>query len=1606
MATDLHGIRNVGDFFSQHYLDQLLEKDLGDLLSSWSEREKAGKGQAPPKRLAALANVFFKQAAAAAEETSPRRRLACVQEFHAYLLEALGYEREPGLVVLEGGESVPVVSRVDHDRKPFLWIVEAPFPKIESESNSEEDDSPFRAVIIPDQLPRVPGEARAVNDGAGESPQASTLSWGELFDGPLFHGDDPATWVLFLAGADVFLIDRRKWLQGKYLHFELGTLFGRRDPSALRAVAALLHREALIPEGGTSLLDRLDEASHKHAFAVSTDLKWGVQRSVERLANEALHYRRTVLKKAVFDDSIDATELSRECIVYLYRLLFLFYVEARGSDLGVVPMAADAYRLGYSLEWLRDLEQVPLLTSSARDGHYLHESLKKLFELVQRGHPAGPDGSHTTDPVHETFDVCGLGSPLFDPEATPILSGVKLRNSVLQQILQDLSLSREQRGKERGRISYAQLGINQLGAVYERLLSYTGFFAKEKLYEVRAASEVKDEDARTYFVPESKIGDYKEDEKVRDEAGRPITHEKGTFLFRLAGRDREKNASYYTPEVLTQCLTKYTLKVRLGEPLMQPLPGEPQPPAEEQQKPLTADEILNLTICEPAMGSGAFLNEAVNQLAHKYLEKKQAELGHTIPAEQYQREWAKVKYHFVAHQVYGVDLNPLAADLGKVSLWLNALVPCVPPPFLEPRIGVGNSLIGARREVFLANQLTSASRGRRGATAPWLKEVPLRVPLGPGGFQPRPEGSVYHFLLPDEGMAAYADDKVVKELVPEQARALREWRKALCVPLSTDEVQRLVALSYRVDELWQQHIADRQQLMKQLRQPIGVWGQTGASPNGTAEDRWKTVSECEALARRLEEPTAAGARLRAVMDYWCALWFWPLLEAKHAPARKRWLDDVERLLSGQTGVSATNGGSTERSGVVAELARRQRFFHWELQFAEVFANRGGLDVLLGNPPWLKVEWQEAGVLGDLDPVLTLRGLSATQVARRRSEVLSRDEGAADLYLAELEETEGSGIYLNALQNYPLLQKTQTNLYKCFLLLGTSATAQSGSSGLLHQPGIFDDPKGGALRRHIYPRLALVGTFKNELLLFPEVDHQRPYAFSICAGVGKLTALVASNLLHPSTLDESLCHSGVGPIPGIKTDHGHWDLRGHRSRIIPADEEALALFAKLYDPPGTPVTEARLPVVHSQEILEVLRRFAEAPRRLGDLEGEYYCTEHFHETNQQNDGTIRRETRVPRSARQWVVSGPHFYVGTPFNKTPNEGCKHNQDYTPLDLTQIPDDYLPRTNYVPACSVAEYRKATPEWRGRPVTEFYRWFCRKMIPPMGERTLASAIMPPGPAHIDGCFSVTFADSGTLALFSAMTCGIALDFSIKTTGKTNLRHELVGMLPLPSGAERHLLIHRALRLNCLTTHYADLWKEVATPAIAKDGFAKPDPRLPSWRHLTTTWRRDSTLRTPYERRQALVELDALAALSLGLTEEQLLLIYRVQFPVLQQYERETFYDQRGKIVFTVNKGLSGVGVSRAQWNEIKDAKHGDKLPDWAHDAGGKFVPPFDACDREEDMSQAYRHFAQLLGKSEPARVPKSGLRKTSASPPPLPAASDRDVAPAKARAAGKKAR
>ena len=137
----------------------------------------------------------------------------------------------------------------------------------------------------------------------------------------------------------------------------------------------------------------------------------------------------------------------------------------------------------------------------------------------------------------------------------------------------------------------------------------------------------------------------------------------------------------------------------------------------------------------------------------------------------------------------------------------------------------------------------------------------------------------------------------------------------------------------------------------------------------------------------------------------------------------------------------------------------------------------------------------------------------------------------------------------------------------------------------------------------------------------------------------------------------------------------------------------------------------------------------------------------------------------------------------------------------------------------------------------------------------------------------------------------------------------------------------------------------------------------------LTPEWTRECALRTDYERRQALVEIDVLVSIALGLTLDELRTIYRIQFPVLRENERDTWYDRRGRVVFTCSKGLPGVGFDRPRWNEIKDMKEGvvtgeiedDTLPGGPVRRVIEYVAPFDRCDREADYATAWAAFTRM---------------------------------------------
>lgn len=1105
------GITNENEFYSHHYLAEVFRGDIKARLDAW-EAVEAGQSsesederyRAPHKRLQSWAQKWFSLRSQLQRAGDAAERWRLFIQLQSGLLQALGHVA-PGkatLHELSAGQPLP------------FWQLQLPqlaiFPAYQPGAENED--------LLDHKL-------LSLHYGGEQVPQAlQGETWADLLSDAVFRADTPPRYVLLCGLDEWLLLDRYKWPNNRALRFNWADILDRKDADTLKACAALLHKDCLAPGEGNSLLESLDENAHKHAFGVSEDLKYALREAIELLGNEAarqLREQAAEAKKGFFSgkDQLDAGDLSLECLRLVYRLLFMFYIEAR-PELGYVPIGkSEIYLKGYSLESLRDLEMQPLTTPHAREGFYFDATLRRLFKLVAEGtglggptqHALGSGSSNTVAGARETFALAPLDSRLFDDSTLPLLGKVRFPNHIWQTVIRLMSLTRGQgRGRRSGRVSYQLLSINQLGAVYEALLSYRGFFASDDLYEVKpapkkgkaasgedgdtdsddegndessdnesddgagrgrrkGASSASDADKldTAWFVPASRLNEYTEDERVYDttDAGhrKLRMYPKGSFIYRLAGRDRQKSASYYTPQVLTQCLVKYALKELL---------------APENGRVKQADDILTLTVCEPAMGSAAFLNEAVNQLAEAYLEKKQQELGRRIPHDRYPQELQKVRMYLADRNVFGVDLNPVAVELAEVSLWLNAIYgelddqgnPVTdaqgrPLPARVPWFGyqlfAGNSLIGARHQVYNAAAL------RKGAKPAWHEEPPRR--LTPES--PRKPDEIWHFLLPDPGMANYTD-KAAKALYPEDFERLKKWRKDFTRPLEPHEVARLQQLSERVQALWQEHTQALARDRERTEDALDLWPhEAGTQADAPGEAITRAQKEAIRRAGLFNEDgdyATPFRRLKLVMDYWTALWFWPITGSAKLPSREEWWLEIGAILEGnvvdltpQPGLNfteqpesqqllpevqgnlfgavqptlATNPVGTNlhdkfgqlrisklrqhfpRIEQIEAVAMAQRFLHWELCFADVLLHRGGFDLILGNPPWLKVEWSEAGILGDFNPLFSIRNFSGPELSRGRDEAFNLYSGLKTAWTAELEESEGFRCFLTASQNY-------------------------------------------------------------------------------------------------------------------------------------------------------------------------------------------------------------------------------------------------------------------------------------------------------------------------------------------------------------------------------------------------------------------------------------------------------------------------------------------------------------------------------------------------------------------------------------------------------------
>ena len=1600
-------IDNINDFFSTGYFTEDFQKKVFD---------KSGYSQEGIKelctRFSALRQQYnrYKQAVTSryAREKDKERETF---DFNSKLLECLGYykatvkEQPTAILSLPIGENgaqqdVPVRIVCNRtDGSPQLYVMD--IPTLVSASDDTDAETGFAEL----------GLDRLVT---------------HIFSLP---EQEHPRYILMSSGNMVFFMDADKWERGAYLRFDIERLLVETTQSAMRNYFALFYllvsREALAAIGDTPLMQQLEEESYKNAYAVTQDLKRGVVAAVEALANEAIWYiKHTPDNKFHDQDETDdnfETMMRDDCLVFIYRLLFIFYAESR-PDLDILPINDQTYQRGYSLEMLRDLEQVNLITAEELNGYFFDHSIKRLFALILRGYNEDRvDASSMT----ASFRVRHIDSPLFSDTRLKVLVGVKFRNVVWQSIVCQLSLSQKQKGKPRGRISYANLGINQLGSVYENLLAYRGFYAEEDYIEVHPKGDL----VETYLQPRSRRDVFEEDEILKDEEGHDIIHPRGKFIYRLNGRDRKKSASFYTPEVLTKSTVKYTLK-----PIVEKLEcGE-----------IKASDLLQMKILEPAMGAAAFQNEVINQLAVLYLQFRKQEVGETIDPLQYPNELQKVKAFIATSNVYGVDLNATAIELGKLSLWLNVMHKDMEVPFFSNRLAEGNAVIGAWLKVYKKSDVVRTTVGQRAYDKKWWEAPTHRIHFSDSRLE-RHYTEVYHFLLPVQDMLGILNAKLPtfseeeEQKLKDKKKVMANIRKSWLKGITGEEYRQLERISRKIDVLLKKYVEFQMGVAEYANNGYAVWKYAGKRTLP-----FETNAQREEFDDQRYRKNSPYMKLKVVMDYWCALFFWEYKDLADLPTRQDYWDDIERVLdvdmkeaspkvcfsnAGKTGeedlflpkqgridfdaeeeISAAKVQSLEyyiaemgnkqtnklplkgvyserRFDIVKELAKRYHFFHPMLEFLEVFWLRDGFDIICGNPPWEKWSYEQQEVIGEKYPEVLIREDSATDV-EHALEMYFQNATIKSMCMMEQVEATCSATFMNSFACYPLLVGQQADLYKNVLTNCFDLLSEKGYLGMLHPESVYDDAKGQPLRKVMYRRLQYHFQYQNALNLFP-IAHRRKYSANIYTGLkDEISFDSISNLFHPKTVDDCYMHNGQGICEGIKGKDGKWNLAGHKNRIVHYNAKYIKLLSDTFEDGRYPDC-AKLVSVHNNEMLGILDKISNYERKVSSVRNK--ITVCFDETGAPKEGLIkdvRSHTCYPSMENcEMIYNAPQFYVSNPVYQTPKEVSLKKGDFNIVDLEKISDEYIQRTKYLPL--VGNYRSLSTfnafvigqDEHGNDIydslLDHYKVGFRKMVNLSGERSLICAVLPRRTAHINGVISISFLDRNYTVDMAALCSSIVMDFYWKTIATQNITESRLATFPFGIKKKfKSAMYSRTLMLNCLNKYYDDLWSGCWCESFRTDSWSLEDARLKPFSELTPSWNHDTPLRNHFERRQALVEIDVLAAMSFGLSLEDLEFIYDIQFPVLRQNEDDTWYDQKGNVVYSVSLCKKGVGVDRATWNTIRGEQLSDNIYQGATSSyihtvpvekselyGGEqvtYYAPYTRCDRIADYQRAWTFFEE----------------------------------------------
>ena len=638
-------------------------------------------------------------------------------------------------------------------------------------------------------------------------------------------------------------------------------------------------------------------------------------------------------------EDLDTRALHAALLRMVYRMLFLFVAEDRGAlhPPGADEQAKQRYAAYFSSARLR--------SHARRRRGTAHADQYRALKLVLDALGGNGEGNENGRPE---LAVPALGGLFTDTEADAPLTGLELSNDALLGAVRHLAQVRDTASKRWRSVDYRNLDAEELGSIYESLL---------ELVPKHSAAE------RTFELVE------------------------------LAGNDRKTTGSYYTPSSLIETLLDSSLDpviddaVKRGE-VAATAAGRP-----DESEAIVA-ELLKLNVCDPACGSGHFLVAAARRIAKKVAAVREGNPEPTVDAVR------GAMHEVVAHCIYGVDLNPMAVELAKVSLWLEALEPGKPLNFLDAHVKHGNALIGATPKL-------------------------LR-----GG-------------IPDEAFKPIeGDDK-------KYARFLAKTNK--------EERGGQIGLFDIDDEAVK---VDNTVYARQLEQITGI-----------TADSLDQVRRQEAAYREWAD-SDEYVRDKRVADAWCAAFMW----RKTPDAPRAVTQEVFRNLS-----KAKEGYGAPFTTVeeIDALSEQYRFFHWHLEFPDVFASAGGakadegtgwsggFDCVVGNPPWERIKLQEQEFFAQRDQEIA----KAPNAAERKKLIKELKENAdrSALY-QEFEDAkrkaEGESQFLRLGGRYPLTGRGDINTYAVFSELDRTLTGPRGRMGVIVPTGIATD----ATTQHFFKAL--------------------------------------------------------------------------------------------------------------------------------------------------------------------------------------------------------------------------------------------------------------------------------------------------------------------------------------------------------------------------------------------------------------------------------------------------------------------------------------------------------------------------------------------------------